>query len=80
MWPSVGVAVADDEVEVITTELEELDTTEEELDDTTELEVLLGTEVPSGEHVAPRAETSLKVSAEEPLTAPNFDPTADATE
>lgn len=74
----------DEELEAVD---EELDDFEEEVDDTveleevdtTELEVLLGTEVPSGEQTAPRAETSLKSSAEEPLTAPNLAPATDAT-
>lgn len=52
----------------------------EELVDTTELEVLLGAVEPSGEHTPPRAETSLKVSDEDPLMAPYLDPEADATE
>jgi hypothetical protein len=71
------VDVADDEVVVTATELE-LETIKELLDKT-EDEVLLGAEVPSGEHIPPRAETSLKVSPDDPLTAPYLDPTADAT-
>lgn len=85
MWASVGVDVADDEVEV--TE-DELDNFEEELEErtelegveTTELEVVLGAEVPNGEHTAPTAETSLKSSPDEPLTAPNLAPATEATE
>lgn len=77
MWASVGVAVAEEEV-VVTTELEELDDCEVLVDET-ELEVLLGAVVPSAEHTVPRPDTSLNVSAEEPLTAPYFDSVADET-
>lgn len=76
------MAVADDEVLVVTTELEELEELDsiEELLDTIDDDVLLGATDPSGKHVPPRAETSLKVSVNDPLTAPYLDPVADATE
>lgn len=61
---------------VVPIELDELDDCDDVLDMVEE--VLLGGVVPSNEHVAPRAETSLNVSANDPLTAPYFDPEADA--
>lgn len=44
------------------------------VDETTELldELLLGAVVPNGAHVAPRLDTSLNVSANEPLVTPYF--------
>jgi hypothetical protein len=50
--------------------------------ETTEVdeEVLVGTEVPNGAHVAPRAEASLNVSAEEPLETPYLVPAVEAME
>lgn len=74
MWPRVGVAVADEDVE--DTELVNFDVV---LVERTELEVLLGAVDPSAEHTAPKPDTSLKVSLNDPLTAPNLDPEADAT-
>ena len=67
---SVGVAVADDEVLVITpvvlvVTLLVLNTTEE---------VLLGIVVPTVEHAVPKRVASLNVSANAPLPTPYFKP------
>jgi hypothetical protein len=50
--------------------------------DTTEVdeEVLVGTEVPSGAQVVPKADASLKVSAKEPLDTPYLVPAVEAIE
>jgi len=66
LTPNVGVDVADDDVLVDITELED--------------EVLDGAVVPRAEHVAPRSAGSLKASENEPLDTPYLVPTAEAIE
>jgi hypothetical protein len=66
LTPNVGVDVADDNVLVDTTELED--------------EVLDGAVIPRTEHVAPRSAGSLKVSENEPLDTPYLVPTAESIE
>lgn len=51
----------------------------EVLVDITGLDVLVGVVLPNGAQVAPRDETSLKVSADIPLTTPYFEPSAETT-
>ena len=83
LWLRVGTEETDEDVvveDVIDTDVVEgdvdvEDTTDEIRDvvvDTVVLEELLLGDVPSGMHVAPRAEASLKSSTKSPLETPYF--------